>query len=154
MNSVGTWRLAPAYDLTYSSAPGGEHYLDVEGDGRAPPRNQARALGKRQRYDKAAVDRVIDHEGRIFLVEEHQNEFLALHLLDHLKAHREISEDRVVLVADDGGYPREFMDSDPRLAALIRKDAARSRMLTVLAKWRDIDHLFASITGAPMHELI
>jgi serine/threonine-protein kinase HipA len=60
MDRAGAWRLAPAYDLTYSAGPGGEHYLDVEGEGRAPTRDHVRALGKRHGYSKAAVDRVID----------------------------------------------------------------------------------------------
>ena len=38
MDQNGTWRLAPAYDLTYAAGPGGEHYLDVEGEGRRPTR--------------------------------------------------------------------------------------------------------------------
>lgn len=60
MDPAGVWRLAPAYDLTYSTGPGGEHYLDVEGEGRRPTRAHVRALGKRHGFDKAAVDRVID----------------------------------------------------------------------------------------------
>lgn len=60
MDAAGTWRLAPAYDLTYSVGPGGEHYLDVEGEGRRPTRAQVRALGKRHGFDKAAVDQVVD----------------------------------------------------------------------------------------------
>ena len=60
MDPAGVWRLAPAYDLTYSTGPGGEHYLDVEGEGRRPTRTHVRALGKRHGYDKAAVDQVID----------------------------------------------------------------------------------------------
>lgn len=60
MDPVGVWRLAPAYDLTYSAGPGGEHYLDVEGEGRRPTQAHVRALGKRHGFDRAAVDRVID----------------------------------------------------------------------------------------------
>lgn len=60
MDPTGEWRLAPAYDLTYSAGPGGEHYLDVEGEGRRPTRAHVRALGKRHGYDKATVDRVIE----------------------------------------------------------------------------------------------
>lgn len=60
MDGGGIWRLAPAYDLTYSVGPGGEHYLDVEGEGRRPTRAQVRALGKRHGLDKAAVDQVVD----------------------------------------------------------------------------------------------
>lgn len=32
----GTWHTSPAFDLTFSSGPGGEHALDVAGEGRAP----------------------------------------------------------------------------------------------------------------------
>jgi serine/threonine-protein kinase HipA len=31
--SDGAWHLAPAYDLTFSDGPGGEHYLAVRGEG-------------------------------------------------------------------------------------------------------------------------
>jgi serine/threonine-protein kinase HipA len=34
MSPDGNWRLAPAYDLTFSSGPGGEHYLSVAGRGK------------------------------------------------------------------------------------------------------------------------
>jgi serine/threonine-protein kinase HipA len=60
MDAAGTWRLAPAYDLTYSVGPGGEHYLDVENEGRWPTRTHVRALGKRHGFDNAAVDAIID----------------------------------------------------------------------------------------------
>lgn len=30
----GHWRLAPCYDLTYSSGPGGQHQMDVGGEGK------------------------------------------------------------------------------------------------------------------------
>lgn len=33
MNSGGTWHLAPAYDLTFSSGPGGEHCTTIMGHG-------------------------------------------------------------------------------------------------------------------------
>jgi len=32
----GEWHLAPAYDLTFSSGPGGEHTTTILGEGRAP----------------------------------------------------------------------------------------------------------------------
>ncbi|MBY0566622.1 MAG: type II toxin-antitoxin system HipA family toxin [Hyphomonadaceae bacterium] len=47
MDRAGDWRLAPAYDLTYAAGPGGEHYLDIEGEGRKPTRVHVEALGKR-----------------------------------------------------------------------------------------------------------
>ena len=38
MTPQGVWQLAPAYDLSYSLGPGGEHSLLVGGEGRAPGR--------------------------------------------------------------------------------------------------------------------
>ena len=38
LGEQGNWELAPAYDLVYSSGPGGEHTMTVDGEGRAPSR--------------------------------------------------------------------------------------------------------------------
>lgn len=38
MDEAGEWHLAPAYDLTFSDGPGGEHYLAVAGEGAMPTR--------------------------------------------------------------------------------------------------------------------
>jgi serine/threonine-protein kinase HipA len=38
MERDGAWRLAPAYDLTFSMGPGGEHTTAVAGEGRQPKR--------------------------------------------------------------------------------------------------------------------
>lgn len=46
MEANGTWRLAPAFDLTRADGPGGEHTMDVAGEGKAPTRTDAlRAAG-------------------------------------------------------------------------------------------------------------
>ncbi|WP_369062361.1 HipA domain-containing protein [Caulobacter sp. 73W] len=60
MTPSGEWRLSPAYDLTYSVGPGGEHYLDVEGEGRRPTLIQIRALGKRHGIDEKLIGQVVD----------------------------------------------------------------------------------------------
>ena len=41
-----TWHLAPAYDLTYCEGPGGEHQMDVCGEGRSIARSHMMALAK------------------------------------------------------------------------------------------------------------
>ncbi len=46
MSDTGLWRLAPAYDLTFSSGPGGEHYLAIANEGRSPTRDHVAQLGK------------------------------------------------------------------------------------------------------------
>lgn len=60
MDETGEWRLAPAYDLTYSAGPGGEHYLDVEGEGKNPTRKQVHALGRRHGLPHRLIDTIID----------------------------------------------------------------------------------------------
>lgn len=47
MDEKGEWHLAPAFDLTFSHGPGGEHYMAVEGEGRAITRVHVEALGVR-----------------------------------------------------------------------------------------------------------
>lgn len=46
MDEGGDWHLAPAYDLTYSDGPGGEHYLAVAGEGAMPTRRHVDRLGR------------------------------------------------------------------------------------------------------------
>lgn len=36
LEAGGEWQLAPAYDLTFSAGPGGEHTMTVAGEGRRP----------------------------------------------------------------------------------------------------------------------
>ncbi len=47
MDDLGNWRLAPAFDLTFSNGPGGEHYMAVQGEGRTITRGHVESLGKR-----------------------------------------------------------------------------------------------------------
>ncbi|HEX4183616.1 MAG TPA: type II toxin-antitoxin system HipA family toxin [Caulobacteraceae bacterium] len=60
MGPDGDWSLAHAYDLTYAAGPGGEHYMDVEGEGRNPTLAQVRKLGARHGFDAKAVDSAIE----------------------------------------------------------------------------------------------
>ena len=60
MSPTGEWRLAPAYDLTYSAGPGGEHYLDIEGEGRNPSTAHVAALGRRHGLSERAVRAIVD----------------------------------------------------------------------------------------------
>lgn len=58
MDRDGTWRTAPAYDLTFSSGPGGEHSTTVMGEGRNPNRKHLQRLGKKMNIKK--TDEIID----------------------------------------------------------------------------------------------
>lgn len=55
MDDDGAWTLAPAYDLTFSSGPGGEQTMTVMGEGRAPGIQQLSALGKKHGLRNAAT---------------------------------------------------------------------------------------------------
>jgi serine/threonine-protein kinase HipA len=60
MSPAGEWRLAPAYDLTFSPGPGGEHYLDIEGEGRRPTGDHVRALGRRHGLSERLMAEVVE----------------------------------------------------------------------------------------------
>lgn len=60
MDDRGNWRLAPAFDLTFSNGPGGEHYMAVRGEGRTITREHVEKLGKGQGISAKRVDAVID----------------------------------------------------------------------------------------------
>jgi serine/threonine-protein kinase HipA len=57
------WRLAPCYDLTYCEGPGGEHQMDVCGEGRNITRTKmldlARQGGVDAAFAQAALDRAL-----------------------------------------------------------------------------------------------
>lgn len=46
MDGNGRWSLAPAYDLTFSSGPGGEHSAAIVGEGRNPGMSHLLAVSK------------------------------------------------------------------------------------------------------------
>lgn len=63
MDPAGTWRLAPAYDLTFSAGPGGEHYFAVAGEGRAPTRAHVEQVGKTHGIAVKRIAQIIDEVG-------------------------------------------------------------------------------------------
>ncbi|MBA4046293.1 MAG: type II toxin-antitoxin system HipA family toxin [Erythrobacter sp.] len=60
MDDRGNWRLAPAFDLTFSNGPGGEHYMAVLGEGRAITREHVEKVGKHHRIPAKRVSAAID----------------------------------------------------------------------------------------------
>lgn len=62
MDADGNWTLAPAYDLTYSRAPGNEHYLSVNGRGGDDITvHDLLAVGRKQSLNEAAMRAAIEH---------------------------------------------------------------------------------------------
>lgn len=60
MSSTGEWRLAPAYDVTFSHGPGGEHTLLVAGEGRAPTGASIEAVATRASLEPREVRETIE----------------------------------------------------------------------------------------------
>ena len=61
MDAQGRWRLAPAFDLSYSQGPGGQHSTSVAGEGARPSRADLMRVAKGGGVkEKDARDR-IDH---------------------------------------------------------------------------------------------
>jgi len=55
-----SWRLAPAYDLTFNEGPGGEHQMDVCGEGRHITRKHLLTLAKQGGVDADFAQAVMD----------------------------------------------------------------------------------------------
>ena len=60
MDARGDWRLAPAFDLTFSNGPGGEHYMAVLGEGRTITREHVETLAKSHGIPTKRVAAIID----------------------------------------------------------------------------------------------
>lgn len=60
MDSTGNWTLSPAYDLTFSSGPGGEHSTLVMGKGRSPGTAQLLTLAEEAKIKKTRALEIID----------------------------------------------------------------------------------------------
>lgn len=60
MEPDGTWRHTPAYDLTFSSGPGGEHTMSVAGEGRAPGRPHFAELAAKLGIEPRVRDAVVE----------------------------------------------------------------------------------------------
>ncbi|MEA1844858.1 type II toxin-antitoxin system HipA family toxin [Agrobacterium sp. 22-3674b3] len=78
MDVNGRWSLAPAYDLTFSSGPGGEHSATIAGEGRNPGMSHLLAVSKGASISdqdarevieqvRAAVDRWPEFAGEVQL---------------------------------------------------------------------------------------
>lgn len=60
MEADGTWKLAPAYDITFSDGPGGEHTMTMAGEGRNPTGDDLRQLATHAGIKKSAARLIID----------------------------------------------------------------------------------------------
>lgn len=60
MDSLGFWRLSPAYDLTFSNGPGAEQSTTVLGEGKNPCIEDLKALGKKVKLSSQFVASAIE----------------------------------------------------------------------------------------------
>lgn len=60
MDELGSWSVAPAYDLTFSGGPGGEHSTTIMGEGKNPGREHLLTLAEKFSISKTRAARSID----------------------------------------------------------------------------------------------
>jgi len=65
MDDKMEWRLTPAYDLTFSQGPGGEHSMSIAGEGRSPGKKEIHALGKVTGISSKKVNEIIDRTAMV-----------------------------------------------------------------------------------------
>ena len=56
MDEGFSWKLAPCYDLTFSDGPGGEHQMDIEGEGLHPGRDHLLHLARSSSVDAGRAE--------------------------------------------------------------------------------------------------
>ncbi|MCY3878983.1 MAG: type II toxin-antitoxin system HipA family toxin [Rhodobacteraceae bacterium] len=61
MDHRGTWRLSPAYDLSFSDGPGGEHHLSINGNGRNPSMQDLTTAGQGAGLKQRSIAGIIEH---------------------------------------------------------------------------------------------
>ncbi|MGL1892826.1 MAG: type II toxin-antitoxin system HipA family toxin [Spirochaetaceae bacterium] len=59
MNQKGVWSLSPAYDLTFSNGPRGEHSMTIDGEGKSPTINNMLNVGKNAGIKKNDCETII-----------------------------------------------------------------------------------------------
>jgi len=60
LNGQNEWHLAPAYDLTFTHGPGGEHTMTVVGEGRAPGRTHILRIAEGAGISKKQAGKIIN----------------------------------------------------------------------------------------------
>ena len=60
MDFKGEWKLSPAYDITFSSGPGGQQSTTVLGEGKNPSSEHLKALGKKANLDDKTIAGIIE----------------------------------------------------------------------------------------------
>jgi serine/threonine-protein kinase HipA len=61
MDSDGDWTLSPAYDLTCTTGPGGEHTMKLAGEGKNPTRSHMNQLASQADMSPKDTNRIFDH---------------------------------------------------------------------------------------------
>ncbi|MDO5623931.1 MAG: type II toxin-antitoxin system HipA family toxin [Pseudomonadota bacterium] len=61
LGADGRWRLSPAFDLTFSHGPGGEHSTSIAGEGRTPGRRELLQVAREGGVKPKDAEHVIDH---------------------------------------------------------------------------------------------
>ena len=60
MDEAGAWKLSPAYDLTFSSGPAGEHSTMVLGEGKNPSEEHLKKLGEQASLSQKTILTVLE----------------------------------------------------------------------------------------------
>ncbi|MBP6218595.1 MAG: type II toxin-antitoxin system HipA family toxin [Oligoflexales bacterium] len=60
LSEDGTWCLSPAYDLTFSYGPGGEHSMAIAGEGRSPNRKSMLSVAEKVGISATAAHAIFD----------------------------------------------------------------------------------------------
>jgi serine/threonine-protein kinase HipA len=65
LNRAGQWQFSPAYDMTFSEGPGGEHQMDICGEGLAPSKKDLLKLADQSGVKKTVAEEIIQRIAQV-----------------------------------------------------------------------------------------
>lgn len=95
MNAQMQWELAPCYDLTFNEGPGGEHQMDIRGEGRAPRKKHLLELAANNGLKVAWANQAIERIAQVAGTFSEQAKNQAIRLQTHNKIALAIEANRM-----------------------------------------------------------
>ena len=89
------WELAPCYDLTFNEGPGGEHQMDIRGEGRAPRKKHLLELAANNGLKVAWANQAIERIAQVASTFSEQAKNQAIRLQTHNKIALAIEANRM-----------------------------------------------------------
>ena len=105
MDDEGSWRIAPSYDLTFSSGPGDERSATIAGEGKQPGFGHLMRVAAEANISKADAERCVDEVQSAIAMWPQWADVAGLS--------RRRTQEIVIYINDDRNAPNDSLANDP-----------------------------------------